>query len=290
MRYRSAADFRHALEERLRSGRGTGDDALQRARKTVVFERLLVRLQADPEVACILKGGFALQLRLGGRARATRDLDLVLGGALAAAAEPSEVRIHEAILRAAGRDVGDFFFFEIGAGRELAVRAAPLWAWRYPVRASLAGRAFEFFHLDVAVGEPPALAPQLLKTSGLLSFADLPIVEVRTVSLEQHFAEKIHALTRPWSDRQNTRTRDLADLMLILDLGLPAPATVRQALGVVFGSRAEHPLPPNLPEPPESWAAVYEGMAQSLELRERTVAAAMARLHTYWKDLAWPSP
>lgn len=81
MRYESAVAFRTALEARLKAEQSTGV-GLSRLRKRVVFERLLARLVTVAPDAWILKGGFALELRLGSRARSTRDVDLdwLLGG------------------------------------------------------------------------------------------------------------------------------------------------------------------------------------------------------------------
>jgi hypothetical protein len=67
VRYRDATAFRQALEERLKT-RAQGDGArLARDRKRVVFDRLLARLLAVAPGQWLLKGGFALELRLTGR-------------------------------------------------------------------------------------------------------------------------------------------------------------------------------------------------------------------------------
>lgn len=50
--------------------------SLVRLRKQVVFGRFLTRLQVAAPDRWILKGGFALDLRLGGHARPTKDVDL----------------------------------------------------------------------------------------------------------------------------------------------------------------------------------------------------------------------
>ena len=77
MRYRDAVAFRQALEQRLRDG-AAGDGALlARDRKRVVFERFLSRLLVVAPGSWMLKGGFALDLRLPGWARATRGVDPV---------------------------------------------------------------------------------------------------------------------------------------------------------------------------------------------------------------------
>lgn len=49
---------------------------ISRLRKRVFFERVLARLQAVAPDAWVLKGGFALELRLGGSARTTKDIDI----------------------------------------------------------------------------------------------------------------------------------------------------------------------------------------------------------------------
>ncbi len=64
MKYTSGAAFRQALETRLvhRSRQGI---PLVRLRKIVAFERFLARLVASDLQNWALKGGFALELRLG---------------------------------------------------------------------------------------------------------------------------------------------------------------------------------------------------------------------------------
>ncbi len=69
-------DFRTALEERLRQRARETREPLVRLRKRLVFERCMSRLQQRQDSPWILKGGFALELRMGNRARMTKDLDL----------------------------------------------------------------------------------------------------------------------------------------------------------------------------------------------------------------------
>ena len=75
MKYRTSVAFRTALEDRLKAARQDGV-GLARLRKRVVFERLLARLHAVAPDAWVLKGGFALELRLGAQARTTKDIDV----------------------------------------------------------------------------------------------------------------------------------------------------------------------------------------------------------------------
>lgn len=70
MKYATPGAFRAALETRLKNEQTDGV-GVSRLRKRVVFERLLARLQAVAPDSWYLKGGFALELRLGGQARST---------------------------------------------------------------------------------------------------------------------------------------------------------------------------------------------------------------------------
>ena len=75
MRYASTTAFRAALESRLKAAR-TDAVGISRLRKRVVFERLIARLNEIAPDAWVLKGGFALELRLGAQARTTKDVDV----------------------------------------------------------------------------------------------------------------------------------------------------------------------------------------------------------------------
>ena len=140
MRYQDAAAFRMALEQRLKDGAGDGA-ALSRDRKRVAFDRLLVRLQAVATDRWVLKGGFALDLRLAARARSTKDVDIEWRAA--------EDELADTLLDAADHDAGDFFALSIERTGTPADRLGG--AHRFRVSTSLAGRPFETFILDVGL-------------------------------------------------------------------------------------------------------------------------------------------
>jgi predicted nucleotidyltransferase component of viral defense system len=78
-RYLSARAFRQALEARLQvCARATGVH-IARLRKQVAFDRFLTRLfsSGSEEAACVLKGGYALELKFL-HARATNDIGVLL--------------------------------------------------------------------------------------------------------------------------------------------------------------------------------------------------------------------
>jgi Nucleotidyl transferase AbiEii toxin, Type IV TA system len=123
-------------EQRLKNEAEASDMALMRLRKRVAFERFLARLAASEPSGWVLKGAFALELRLGLRARATKDIDLGRADDEEAATEH---------LNAATRiDLGDFFDFEVRRAPVLDP-AAGFHAVRHTVSADLAGRRFEQF-------------------------------------------------------------------------------------------------------------------------------------------------
>lgn len=72
--YASAKAFRRALEDRLATvGAKEGVD-VQRLRRQVAFDRFLCRLFHAPDAPWLLKGGYAMELRIRS-ARTTRDSD-----------------------------------------------------------------------------------------------------------------------------------------------------------------------------------------------------------------------
>lgn len=78
MKYQSAGTFRSAIEARLKHQASQhGQTSLVRMRKHIVFERFLARLFSTAPDQWTLKGGVALEYRLGDKARATRDIDLL---------------------------------------------------------------------------------------------------------------------------------------------------------------------------------------------------------------------
>lgn len=108
IRYSSAAAFRQALEHRLLNlARVDPSIPPVRLRKAAAFEALLRRLLSDQPDYWLLKGGFAPQLRLGLRTRATKDIDLRAAGSI----DEAERYLRDAALR----DAREFFTFSIGA-------------------------------------------------------------------------------------------------------------------------------------------------------------------------------
>jgi predicted nucleotidyltransferase component of viral defense system len=268
MIYSNEAAFRMALEERLRRKSLTEGPALSGLRKTVAFDRLLARLAAGYEGRWVLKGGFALQLMLAGRARTTKDLDLHIGETRANA---------ERLLREASvLDLEDHFSFNVAPVTPLQ-DGTP----RFLVGARLDGRVFEEFHVDLGAGEPMIGSPVLRKVTALLAFAGIPGTTFPCYPPSQHLAEKVHALTRPRRVRDNSRSKDLVDIVLIAETSNIEARELRLSLEATFSACGTHPLPQELPAPPRAWTPEYRRLARGLDLAAATLeegAATASRL------------
>ena len=257
MRYETANAFRTALEQRLKNEAQATGVALLRLRKRVAFERFLARLATSESSGWVLKGAFALELRLGLRARTTKDIDL--GRA------DDEEAATEHLVAATHVDLGDFFVFEVR--RTPALDAATgFHAVRYTVRADLDTRRFEQFPVDVAFSEATPIQAEPLLGANSLEFADVAELQLPVVSLEQHVAEKLHAYTGIFGQdqRESTRVKDLVDLVLIGELAELDAKHLRRALATVFERRARQPLPKAMPSPPSSWARPYAVLAREV--------------------------
>lgn len=260
-RYATAAAFRVALEARLKTMEQAEGIDLQRLRRQVSFDRLLARLFSEQNAPWLLKGGYAMELRLR-TARTTKDIDLSLP---TGAASEWKGRVLEHLQTHAARDLNDFFVFAIGQPM-MDLNAAPEGGARYPVSASLAGRVFTRFHLDVGMGDATIQPTELLEGRNWLGFAGIYPTKFVAISKEQQFAEKLHAYTLPRLEGTNTRVKDVVDMALLLRLGTLDRERLREAIHTTFVLRNTHVLPVILQEPPASWNAPYQTLAAECSL------------------------
>jgi len=214
----------------------------------------------------VLKGALALELRLRATTRPTRDIDL--------GRDDNEQRAIEDITAAQQLALDDFFTFiairtdELDATDEFA-------AVRFHLTAQLAGRTFEQFTLDIGFTDTIPARPDPIQTSDLLAFAGIDPIELPTLPLPQHLAEKVHAYTRSYgaSGRRSTRPKDLVDILLIATSEPIDAAALRSALETTFSERQRQELPASLPTPPADWAAPYRRLATEVHVEPDLTAA-----------------
>jgi hypothetical protein len=275
--YGSASAFRQALEERLRARAVRDGLELSRLRRLVSVDRLLARLFADGERApWIVKGGYALEVRFALNGRATRDLDL----AIPSLRRSAMASLIDELTRAVGRDVEDFFQLGLGE-RRLDLGGAPEGGVRFHASVDLDGRRFDEFHVDVALGEESLGAPNWMSSPGLLEFAGITAARVAMTPLPQHFAEKVHAITRPRGGYENTRVRDLLDIALMIENGLMPSDEIVTAIEQTFARGGTHPVPPRIPQPPPAWNERYAELAAGTQVRANTMMDAQALLSEF---------
>jgi hypothetical protein len=258
---------------------------IQGLRLKVAIERLLARLFHAADRPWILKGGYAMELRFRPRARTTRDVDLTISQTVPTDSLAAKLgEIHENLMSAVGNDIGDYFEFIIPPARS-ELTAAPGGGGVFSVVAKLAGREFARFHIDIGFGDGVVGEVETLVGEDMLSFAGIAPAHVVAIPRAQQFAEKIHAYTYPWSDRVNTRSRDLVDLVLLIERGALDSRTVREAVVETFRRRARHAVPQELASPPESWRGEFGAMAAEVEISARDIDAAIGVLRAYWLTL-----
>lgn len=278
MRYETAGAFRMALEARLNQrAAGAGEDVL-RLRRAVAFERLLVRLACADEPHWVLKGGTALEVRYDRLARATRDVDLAFSGT-----EPAVDAADDLVDALSSDPHGDLFTFEVTDRRVLSVVGLRGAVIRLALTARLDGRVFERFVVDLVSSEGRPVLTDTIPIGHELAFADLPTVDLMVLDLRVHFAEKLEAFTQVFAERENTRVKDLVDLVLLIERGLAADGQLVDAIISAFAEKERSPPPPQLAAPPRNWADDYAAMAAMVRLSAADIDSGFALVQSFWR-------
>lgn len=277
--FRTAAAFKAALEAHLRKRAGELGVPFGTLQLKFVLERLLARLFRGKSPPWLLKGGFAMDLRYRPRARTTKDIDLSV--ALVAGTGPVSAAMREMLQAAVDVDLGDYLTFRVGTPKK-ELTNAPKGGGRFPCEAVLLGKTYAKFHIDVGVGDAVVGEPERLTGDDILAFAGIGPATALAIPKAQQFAEKVHAYTFPWSGRVNTRTKDLVDLVLLIERGPPEVGQLREALLATFSTRGTHELPAALTPPPEAWKDEFVGMATEANLFTTDYLQAFRLLEQFW--------
>ncbi len=278
-KFTSAVAFKTSLEARLRTRAHELSLPVQSMQLKFVIERLLARLFHPDDVPWLLKGGFAMDLRFRPQARTTKDIDLSVMLSTSGTIE----NLRDILQEAAELDLGDFLTFRIGELKS-ELTQAPGGGGRFPCEAFILGKVFARFQIDVGLGDPRFEEPERLVGDDILEFAGIASPIVLAIPRAQQFAEKVHAFTFPWEGRLNTRTKDLVDLVLLIERGMPDVKRIRQALEVTFSSRKTHPIPESLEPPPAFWVKDFPSMAQQAGLSSQELSVAFAILERFWVE------
>jgi hypothetical protein len=258
-RYDTPPRNRRALEQRLRDV--IADTQLQqRARRQLGYVALAAALMhhardQHDEPLFLIKGGVAVELLLGLRARATKDLD--------ATARLTGEEIGPRLRAALAHGWEGFAFRLIGLEQ---VRDTA--ALRGDVKVSYQGDPWSTVQFEVSPAEGVS-GQQIHWTAntfvdpehlGLHSPGELPLVTIAYL-----IAQKLHACTDHTDpERPNDRYRDLIDLILVDRLMRNEDrASMREVCVEIFRLRAKHAWPPRITVLPE-WPDGYRSLAEQL--------------------------
>lgn len=199
----------------------------------------------------VVKGGTAMQLRLGITARATTDLDMVFRGS----ASDWLARFDEAT----ATDTWEgFTVARKGPPVEITVTGLAYRPWRVGLQVRYEGRDFGSTSLEVAIDHTADGSYELVEPDGIVlaGFDIDPPRLVPCLDVAHQIAQKLHACTEPLPNG-NDRVRDVIDIWLLDALlatdDLPA---VRAAAVDMFQRRGAHQWPPAV-TPSPSWTHDY---------------------------------
>lgn len=222
----------------------------------------------DNDPVFVLKGGAAMELRLGLMARATKDFDV----SFRQLAADMLSRLDEAF----DHPHGDF---EITRTPPTPVRDTR--AQRLDLKLAYRGRSWQTIQLEIAPAEGAA-GQEIDRVPGVpLDHVGLQGIDhVACVSIRYQIAQKLHACTEDSAPgTSNDRSRDLIDLLLLRGLLREADLlSVREACIEIFALRAHHTWPPTV-RAFDSWRDTYPREAQDLGFELRDVDQAVAAVN-----------
>jgi hypothetical protein len=279
--YETPQALRMALEQRLLARSEATGVSLDRLRRRVLFERIIARLVASEPGQWVVKGGMAIEVRLSDEARLTKDLDLGLRDDVASGEE-----LRDRLIEALSEDLDDGgFVLTVGPARQLMGDAVGVLTWRVSVAAHLADKPFHTIQVDISPRQHELDATDFISMSNSLDFAGVPAPAVEVIDVARHAAEKFHGMLREFGDRENSRVRDLADLVILSEHSLIDPAACGQATRKVWAERDGGPPPPTLPSLPTTWPVGYERLAADQGLDARTFQEAVIVVTELWSQM-----
>jgi hypothetical protein len=221
----------------------------------------------------LIKGGVAMELRLGTQARPTNDFDVVFRRQLP--------ELPDALDEAFTEPYAGFEFSRSGEPEYIRDTSTQ----RQVIKIAFHGRGWQTLTVEVARpegsrgGDPElVLAAVSISQFGLDSPKQIAVMAIR-----YQIAQKLHAVTEQPPDRENARYWDLIDLLLLRGL-LEIFPPVREACIEVFENRETHPWPPELLVP-ASWEQPYAAEAEKLSFTPADVHAAAAEVRAFIAEI-----
>lgn len=252
------------LVSRYAEASGLGVRRVRQRVSAMAFLGALERVsEEDSPARFLIKGGMACELRFQDRARTTRDLDALFRGSL------DELLVD---LDAAFATAYSGFTFSYAPPE--AIRETG--AHRFDVKLSYESRSWATLRVEVSPPEGQAHEPESIPALSVSEFGLAGPTAVACLSLRFQVAQKIHACTERYPDRQNERVHDLIDLQLMEEL-VKDHRRVKSACTEIFNLRGTHPWPPALTVEP-TWPGTYRELAAELDFPTNDINDAIARV------------
>lgn len=223
--------------------------------------------------AFTFRGGIALELRLQGTARATKDLDITYTG--------PETDLAIAIEDALSLGYERFTFQRTGRVLDMdRVRTI-----RLEIAVRFDGEPWTTVVMDVSRNEAHALEVETVPAFDLEGiFGIAGPRELPCLSLRYHLAHKFHGATAEREDGlPNERVQDAIDLLLFREM-VTDLAALREACVEVFTTRARHAWPPRF-DPPAAWALEFSRLAAEVGLEVRELNEAIERIRAFIDEI-----
>lgn len=258
--------------ERYAEYHGLAPNRVQRWIAFMVLGGALARISSEEgEPTFLIKGGVALELRLGVRARATRDFDALF--------RRDGAEILQALEQA---------FSEPYAGFTLRVGGEPLVLHRmtrFEIKVGYQGRVWSSIPLEVSQDEGTPLPAEEVPAFHLADFGLSGPQHLPCLPLVKQVAQKIHALTEPVDQgRPTDRFRDLLDLWIIRDMAPPS-RELREVCEETFRVRDKHSWPPTIVVL-DHWHGPFQAMTAEVQASVRDANQAAGDVQEYIQRIA----
>jgi len=206
----------------------------------------------------VFKGGAAIEMRYGLRARSTKDLDAAFCGDL----DEAVSLIRQAVVAGWSGFTGRVS--EVGLIERAKVQPLPV---RLKIKLAYCGKDFVTIPFEMSAPEATSLQdPEIFSVAISLESVQLTgLASVALLPLSYQIAQKLHACTeQPSDDSSNDRVRDLSDLLLIEELGVEEDdlAKIRAACVEIFDARGAHSWPPQIREFP-GWNVLWDNLVEN---------------------------
>jgi Nucleotidyl transferase AbiEii toxin, Type IV TA system len=252
------------LVSRYAEASGLGVRRVRQRVSAMAFLGALERVsEEDSHARFLIKGGMACELRFQDRARTTRDLDTLFHGSLDELIADLDTAFATA-----------YSGFSFSCAPPEAVRETG--AHRFDVKLSYESRSWATLRVEVSPPEGQAHESESVPALSVSEFGLTGPTAVACLSLRFQVAQKIHACTERYPDRENERVHDLLDLQLMEEL-IEDYGRVKSACTEIFDLRGTHPWPPELTVEP-TWPGTYRELAAELDFPTNDINHAIARV------------